>query len=80
MVRMVGAAREVAGQAVLQRQFRAEQRTAHRAHGTPRQRFAPWQAEAAQFLAGHRAAAVALDVAAVMGQGEDIHRTGFGTE
>ncbi|MCY1423999.1 hypothetical protein D9M71_397290 [compost metagenome] len=73
-MRVVRTAGEVAGEPVAQRQFRAEHRAAHRAHGAPGQRLAPRQAEAAQFLAAHLAAAVALDVAAVVGQGEDIHR------
>jgi hypothetical protein len=43
----VGAAGQVAGQAVLQRLFGRQQRAADRAHRAPGQGFAPGQAEAA---------------------------------
>ncbi|MNH98253.1 hypothetical protein D3C73_509720 [compost metagenome] len=52
VVRMVGAAREVAGQAMLQRLLGRQQRTAHRPHRASGQGFAPGQAEAALVFAG----------------------------
>lgn len=69
---VVGAASEVAGNAVLQRHLGGQQRATYRAYGAPGQGFAPGQAEAALVLGGQFSVHVAFDVAAVVGQGEDL--------
>ena len=74
VVRVMSAARQMAGQAVLKRLLGGQQRSAHGANGTSRQCLAPGQAQAALIFAGQLACHIALDIAAVMGQGEDIHR------
>lgn len=71
-MRMVRAAGQVAGQAVAQRQFGGEQRAAYGAHGAPRQRLAPGQAEAALLFLGQFARHVAGDVVRAVGQGENL--------
>ncbi len=72
VVGMVGATGQVAGNAMLQRQFGRQQRAAHGPYGAPGQGFAPGQAEATLVFAGQLAIHVACDVVAVVGQGEDI--------
>lgn len=72
VVGVVGAAGKVAGQAMLQGHFGGQQRAADGAHGAPGQGLAPGQAEAALVFAGELAVHVALDVAAIVGQGEDV--------
>ena len=57
---------------MIEGQLGGEQRAADGPHGPARQGLAPGQAEAALVLAGQVAAQVALDVAAVVGQGEDV--------
>lgn len=51
VVRMMGAARQMTGQAVRQGLFGGQQRAAYGADGTSRERFAPGQAEAALVFA-----------------------------
>lgn len=69
---MVGATGEVAGDAMLQRHLGGQQRATHCPHRAPGQGFAPGQAEATLVFAGQVAVHVALDVATVVGQGEDV--------
>ena len=71
-MRMVRAAGQMAGQTVLQRLLRRQQRAAYRPHGALRQLRAPGQAEPAQLVAAHLAAAVARDIIGVMGQSQDV--------
>ena len=72
IVRMVRAARQMAGHAVLQRLFGRQQRATHRTHCALRQGLAPRQAEAALVFAGQVPAHVALDVRRIMGQSQNI--------
>src|SRR3546814_6525057 len=60
---------------MLQRLFGGQQRTAYRPHGALRQLRAPGQAEAAQLVATHRAAAVALYVVALVRQRQNVMRS-----
>lgn len=69
---VVGAARQVARQAVFQRLFCRENRAADRTHGAPGQGFVPRQAEAALVFAGQFATHVAFDIPRVMGQGQNL--------
>lgn len=71
---MVGAARQMAGQAVLQCLLGGQDRTAHRSHRAPGQGFAPGQAEAPLVFAGQLAAHVAFDIPRFMGQGQNLRR------
>ena len=80
IVGMMGAAGQVAGDAVLQRQFGRKQRATHRAHRAPRQRLAPGQAQATLVLARQLTVHVALDVVAVVGQGEDVVGADLGAQ
>lgn len=77
VVGVVGAAGQVAGQAVLQGLLGRQQRAAHRAHGAPGQGFAPGQAEAPLVFAGQLAAHVAFDIPRFMGQGQNLGRAEF---
>lgn len=69
---VMGAAGQVAGQAVFQRLFRRQDRAADCTHGAPGQGFAPRQAEAPLVFAGQLAAHIALDIPSVMGQGQNL--------
>ena len=80
VVRVVGTARQMAGQAVFQRLLGGQQRAAHGPHGAPCQRLAPGQAQPAVVFAGQFAGHVAFDIGRVMGQGEDIHRAQLGAQ
>ncbi|MNN46615.1 hypothetical protein D3C81_1610010 [compost metagenome] len=75
VVRMMGAARQVTGQAMFQRLLGRQQRAADCAHRAPGQGFAPGQAEATLVFAGQIATHVALDIRRVMGEGENVCRT-----
>jgi len=72
---MVRAAGQVAGQAVPKREVGRQQRAADRPHGALRKFRAPRQTQAAQLFTAHVACAVALDIAAIMSQREDLGRT-----
>jgi hypothetical protein len=74
VMRVVRAAGQVTSQAMFQRLFGRQQRTADRPHGAPGQCFAPGQAEAPLVFAGQLATHVAFDVRRVMSEGENIRR------
>lgn len=74
VMRMMGATRQVAGQAVFQRLFGGQYRAADRAHSAPGQGFVPGQAEAALVFTGQLAAQVAFDIPRFMGEGQNLCR------
>ena len=80
VVGVVGAAGQVAGQAVPQGQLGGQQRAAHRAYGAPGQGLAPGQAEAALVLARQLAAHIARDIGRAVGQGQHFGRAELGAQ
>ena len=77
---VVGATRQVAGQAMFQGLLGRQQRATDRAHGASGQGFAPWQAQAPLVFAGQLTAHIAFDIVRVMGQGEHLGRAQFGAQ